>query len=143
MKWIVFLSALLLIVPLVAHRAAVSPLARRVLVGLVGFSVFHVADINLISDETYRGDSTGLEVTTIDLMVLSLFIAQRIRNVPRFEGPKLTFVRLLYLAAAVASLMAAPLLLRSSFSVWKLLRMFFAFSVMAVELTDIAQARAA
>jgi hypothetical protein len=126
-----------------AHRASVSPLARRVLVGLVGFSVFHVVDINLISDETYRGDSTGIEVTAIDLIVLSLFIAQRVRRAPRLEGPKLTFVRLFYLAAAVASLVAAPLLLRSSFSVWKLLRMFFAFSVMAVELTDLAQARAA
>jgi len=143
-KWIVFLSALLIVVPLLAHRAVVSPLARKVIVGLVGFSVFHVVDINLISDETYRGDSTGLEVTTIDLMVLSLFIAQRFRGGPRLEGggPKLTFVRLFYLAAAVASVFAAPLIMRSSYSVWKLLRMFFAFSVMAVELADMAQARA-
>jgi hypothetical protein len=142
-KWIVFFAAILVVVPLLAHRASVSPLARKIIVGLVGFSVFHVIDINLISDETYRGDSTGVEVTAIDLMVLSLFIAQRVRKAPRLEGPKLTFVRLFYLAAAVASLLAAPLLLRSSFSVWKLLRMFFAFSVMAVELTDMAQARAA
>lgn len=143
MKWIVFLGALFVVVPLLAHRAAQSTLTRRILAGLIGFSVFHVVDINLISDETYRGDSTGLEVTAIDLMVLSLFVAQRLRGGPKLEGPKLTYVRLFYLAAAVASLLAAPLFLRSSYSVWKLLRMFFAFSVMAVELTDLAQARAA
>lgn len=142
MKWIVFLSAIFIIVPLLAHRAVVSPFVRRVVVGLVGFSVFHMVDINLITDETYRGDSTGIEVAAIDLMVLSLFIAQRVRKAPRIEGPKLRFVRYFYLAAAVVSLLAAPLLLRSSYSVWKLLRMFFAFSVMAVELTDLAQARA-
>ncbi len=143
MKWIVFLGAILVALPIMAHYAASSTWARRLLVGLMAFSVFHVIDINLISDETYRGDSTGIEVTTIDLVALALFIAQRIRGAAPEGGPKFTWARYIYLGAAVASLLASPIALRSGYSVWKLARMFFAFSVMAVELTDLAQMRAA
>lgn len=143
MKWIVFLGALLGIVPLLSYGAIRSTPFRRALVGLIAFSVFHTADINIISHETYRGDSSGIEVTTIDLMALSLFVAQRVRGARPFEGFRFTWSRMLYLGAVLLSLTAAPLLLHATYSVWKLLRMFFAFSVLATEFTDLASVRAA
>jgi O-antigen ligase len=76
-------------------------------------------------------------------MALALFIAQRLRGEKRPEGPRFTWARYAYLGAALLSLVAAPLVMRSGYSIWKLLRMFFTFSVLAAELTDLAQVRAA
>jgi hypothetical protein len=141
-KWIVFLVAICVVTPLLARYAARSEVVRRWLVGLMAFSVFHTVDINLIT-ELYRGDSTGIEVTLLDLMALALYAAQRRRRVPTPDGPRFTWVRFLYLGVAILSMTASPSLMLSWFSVWKIVRMYFVFSVLFVEFAELAQVRAA
>jgi hypothetical protein len=136
MKWIALAVALLVGVPYLARRMAASLTVRRVAVGVLAFDLFNPLHINLISDEHYRGDSRGIEVTTVDLIVLALFLANRARaGVPKTH--RLGLVRLFYLGAVLLSATATPDLLRTSFSVWKLLRMFFAFDVLATAFVEL------
>lgn len=143
MKWVVFAVALFVCVPVIARWCARSARAQEILVGAIAFDLFNPAHVNFFSDENYRGDSRGLEITTVDLMVLALFVAQLLRGVRAPSGTRFGVVRALYLAALLLSLSASPDLLRSLFSVWKLLRMFFAFSVLTTAFAEIALVQAA
>jgi hypothetical protein len=104
--------------------------------GLIAFDLFNPAHINLISEETYRGDSRGIEITTVDLLVLALYVAQTRRGRAAPSGRRFLFARLLYFAAVLASMTASPDVLRSIYSVWKLTRMYFAFSVLATAFVE-------
>jgi len=108
----------------------------------MGLELFSPHHINLISDENYRGDSRGIEVTTVDLMALTLWIAQRTRG--KLPGGLAPFAipRWFYFAAALASLSATPDVLRSTYSVWKLARMFAYFSILAGAFREVTLARA-
>lgn len=143
MKWIVFLVTLLGVVPWLGDRAARSEVVRRWLVFSIAFELFNPHHINLISDENYRGDSRGIEVTTVDLLALTLWLAQRTRGrLPAGLTAPFFLPRMLYLGAALASLTATPELLRSLFSVWKIVRMYFYFVALEGAFAELTLARA-
>jgi hypothetical protein len=143
MKWIVFLVTLLGVVPWLGDRAARSEVVRRWLVFGIAFELFNPHHINLISDENYRGDSRGIEVTTVDLLALTLWLAQRARGrLPAGLTAPFFLPRMLYLGAALASLTATPELLRSLFSVWKIVRMYFYFVALEGAFAELTLARA-
>lgn len=136
MKFVVLFCALFVLVPLVAVKASKSELWRKVVIGLIAFDLFNPQHINIVSDENYRGDSRGIEVTTVDLMILAMFVCQRLRKQPGFGGTRFVGIRLAYLTAVLLSFTATPDAFRSFYSLWKLLRMFFAFDVLATAFAD-------
>lgn len=142
-KWIVFFVTLAVVVPWLGERAARSDKVRRWLVFGIAFELFNPHHINLISDENYRGDSRGIEVTTVDLLVLALWLAQRARKrLPSGITSPFFLPRMFYLGAALASLSATPDMLRSTFSVWKIVRMYGYFGVLSAAFAELDLARA-
>jgi hypothetical protein len=142
-KWVVLAVALFGLVPYFAKRASTSLETRRWLAGLLAFDLFNPAHVNFLSDENYRGDSRGVEITTVDLLVLALFVGQRIRGASAPSTHRFRLVRGLYFLAAIVSITNSPDVLRSMFSIWKLLRMFFAFDVLASAFAEISVVEAA
>jgi len=65
-KWVAFFGALFVGVPLLRAVLARDPRARALAITFVCFDLFNPMHINLISQETYRGDSRGIEITTVD-----------------------------------------------------------------------------
>lgn len=125
MKFLALLAAVLALFPAsraLARRPAWLPWVLRAL-GPIAFLDVHV---NLISYEQYRGDSRGIEITLFDLVIGLLAL-----TIPAEPGapPSLRAPRYAYWAAACLSVFVAPSALFGSFSVWKLTRMLFAFSI--------------
>jgi hypothetical protein len=148
LKILVFLAALFVFVPIAARLASTSVVARRWVVGVMAFSVFHRISMSFFH-EFYRGESSDFEVTLLDLLALALYIAQHLRGARQrgsgasTERSPYAWPRRLYLGAALLSMTASPSLLLSSFSLWKLLKMYFLLSVLSVEFAEIEQIRAA
>lgn len=94
-----------------------------VLLGLLPF--LSPPDINFASHELYRGDSRGFEVTAVDVLALSLFVAL---PRPRHASP-FRVARYAYLVAALVSVTLASYPLFALFSVWKVVRMYFLLAV--------------
>jgi O-antigen ligase len=136
MKWLALALALLVVVPLAARQAAAAPRFRQFLVGLLAFDLFNPAHVNFLSDESYRGDSRGLEITTVDLLMVALFVAQRRRGV-QGGRPRFLIVRILSMVSLLLSLTGSPDVMRSLFGVWKLARMFCMFSVLATAFLEL------
>lgn len=95
----------------------------------IGLSHF---SINLISYAQYRGDSRGLEVTTVDFLMAALFFLLK----PSMRATPYRRTRLLYLAAVVLSIGAAQVPLYSLFGLWKLLRMYAVVVVLSKACED-------
>jgi O-antigen ligase len=109
---------------------------------ILALALFHPAHVNLLSDETYRGDARGFELTSVDLLALALFIAARLRRAP--PSPRAFVIpRVAYAVAVALSVFASPDALRSMFGVWKLARMYFLFAVLAAELVELPMVLAA
>jgi O-Antigen ligase len=142
-KWVAFIGALLFLVPWLGARAAASAKIRGYIVTALAFDLFNPAHVNFFSDEHYRGDSRGFEVTSVDLLVLTLAIAQRQRGANPAKTHRFFIPRMLYLTAAVLSAAFGHDPFRSAFSIWKILRMFGYFSVLAGAFQDLALANAA
>jgi hypothetical protein len=136
MKWLALALSLLVVVPLAAHQATASTRFRQFMVGLLAFDVFNPEHVNFLSDESYRGDSRGFEVTTVDLLIAALFLAQRRRGVTGGR-PRFLVQRILWPVAMLLSLTASPDVLRSLYGVWKLARMLCMFSVLAVAFLEL------
>ena len=131
------LVMLVVIVPLLALKASESAKIRHIVLGLATFDLFNPMHVNLISQEHYRGDSRGIEVTTVDLLILSLFISQRLRRQPIMKGRRFLFVRGLYLFFVLLSFSASPDWLKSFFGLWKILRMYFYFDTVATAFLEL------
>ncbi len=116
-----------------ARFARDRPAARWWITAALAIDLFNPAHINIVSQESYRGDSRGIEVTTVDLLALVLALAQRgpARAVERYR-----LVRGLYMLAMLASFADTPDALKSAFSVWKLARMYFFFETLATCFLD-------
>jgi hypothetical protein len=137
MKWVALIGAFLVGVPMLSHLARRDPRIRQLIATLLAFVIFDPVDVNIISEETYRGDSRGIEITNVDLLMLSLW-GSCPKNRPA-EAPAWTALiipRALYLTALLLSFTETPDALKSSYSVWKLLRMYLFFSVMSGVLRD-------
>lgn len=124
MKWLAFAVALAIVYPLallVRERPRVVELMVLSL-GLLPFSDVH---INLVSFEHYRGDSRGLEITIVDIVIAVLALALP----PAREKSPYRLARFLYFLAALISIGEAPNQFFATFSMWKLLRMYQALTV--------------
>ena len=129
LKWLAALVAVIASVA-AAPLLRANPRLRSWTLGAMGFLPFaglqHFS-LNLVyADEFYRGDSTGLEVTAIDFLMLALWLA-----LPKRSPGPYRIARLLYLAAVLVPLSFAPVPVLSMFSLWKLLRMYAVVTVVA------------
>src|SRR5262245_23373277 len=116
MKWVIFLGAVFSVYPFGCWLRDHPRFQLRVwtLLGFLPF--FQPLDIGIISDQLYPGDSHGIEVALIDLLVLSLFVARRqsARPLP-FRAAMAA-----YLGAAALSMVGASWRLAAFFYIWKL-----------------------
>jgi O-antigen ligase len=126
-KWIVFVLALVAVVPAGIYLRRRPHLVPRIYT-LIPFLIFYgldSLDINVVSFEDYRGDSRGIEVTVVDLLIGALAI-----GLPPARGRSpYPLQRWAYLLAVLVSVWVAPVALYASFSVWKLVRMYAVFLV--------------
>ncbi len=142
MKWIALLFALAVVVPVLAWKCCQSTSARTWTLRALAAALFQPVHVNFFSDETYRGDARGFEITSVDVIVLALFFAARWRRAP--AAPR-AFVapRIAYAATVLVSVLASDDALRSMYGAWKLARMYFAFAVLAGELVELPMVLAA
>jgi hypothetical protein len=141
-KWIALLCVLGIALPLLARWGAKSPSVRAWILRVLAVLLFHPAHINLLSDETYRGDARGFELTSVDILVAALFLAARLRRAP--ASPRAFVIpRVAYGGAVVLSVLASPDALRSLYGMWKLARMYFMFAVLVGELVELPMVIAA
>jgi hypothetical protein len=142
-KWVVLVVAFTVLLPMMADVATKSARARQILVTLLAFEIFSPSHVNLYSQEMYRGESRGFEITSVDIIVLALMIAQRRRKVVVSTAHRMPFQRGVYLLLVVISAFAGVDAFRSAFSIWKLLRMYLAFSVLSGVFQEMELANAA
>lgn len=141
MKWIAFFGALFVGVPLLKMVLERDPRARALAITFVCFDLFNPMHINLISQENYRGDSRGIEITTVDLILLALrFALPRTREKP---ATRHVLVRSFFFLCVLLSFKDTPDVLKSAFSLWKLTRMYMAFDTMVVAFLDVQLVAAA
>jgi hypothetical protein len=126
-KWVIFALAITAVLPFgmwLRRRPHLLPTIFAAMPLLVFYGLDSL-DINVISYEDYRGDARGIEVTIVDLLLGASALA-----LPRASAPApYRLPRWAYMAAVLVSAALSPVLLYSSFSVWKLLRMYFLFAV--------------
>jgi hypothetical protein len=135
-KWVALLFVLVA-VPLVASRAKGDANLRGWIATLMAFSVFDPIHVNLISEEAYRGDSRGIEITSVDVLMVILWRALPAdRDDLRPKWAALWLPRLLYMAAVLASFSATPDVLKSMYGLWKLARMYVFFCVLCGALRE-------
>lgn len=127
MKWSIFLAALLLVYPagILLRRNPQLRMVASFLIGIFPFVGLGFFDINFLVDADYRGDARGFEVTLLDLLLLAVYLSQPRR---RISSPFLA-ARCAYFVVALLSVAAAVEPLFAWFSVWSLVRMYFAFEV--------------
>jgi hypothetical protein len=133
-KWVAFFAAVFIGVPVLSQHLTRSARARELALIFIGVDLFNPMHINLISQETYRGDSRGIEITTVDLALLAFRFAKLERGPD--PATRHTFVRGFYLLTVLLSFNDTPDGLKSFFSVWKLVRMYLAFDTLATVLVD-------
>lgn len=97
------------------------------LVGFLPFYGLDSVDINVLSFEHYRGDSRGIEITLLDLLLLSMRMTlPRRRTPPPMLAASTAYAVVVTLSAVIAF---SPLF--AIFSVWKLARMLLLVRVVA------------
>lgn len=140
-KWIAFFGAVFVGVPVLVSLLREKAWLKIALMTWVSIDLFNPMHINLISQENYRGDSRGIEITTVDLALIAL----RLSLPPTKQRPATRhyIVRTLFFVAVMLSLKDTPDTLKSLFSVWKLVRMYMAFDAWALLLLDLSLVAAA
>src|SRR5262245_57283252 len=99
MKWVALIFGALATYPIgrwLRGRRDLHPVFVTALGFLPFFNEIHV---NLLSREFYRGDSRGIEVTLMDLLVLSLLFCFPSSR----QGAPFRALRIVYLAAVLLS----------------------------------------
>lgn len=136
MKWIVFIAALGLVVPLAVWLRGNPALAPRLymLLGILPFwiSATPELDIALVSWRTWFGHTHGIEVTSIDFLALAILISQ---PRARYSIP-FRIVFAMYFVAIVVSVFQARVPLAAGFYVWQLVRMYVIYEVVARACAD-------
>jgi O-antigen ligase len=134
MKYVVFGLAFVFGVPLMALAATYYPKARSWLLSLLiatpvlGGGV----KLNFLSMESYRGPDRGFEVTLADLIALALAFSLVLRDRGRVRWlPTNSLWMLAFFLVAVASAFVAPVGVYAGFTLWKMVRMYLVFWVVA------------
>lgn len=140
MKWIVFFAALAL-TPVLGRWLRMRPKTQPYVWSAIAFLPFFGLDamkINVVSYELYRGDSRGIEITIVDLLVLALSLALPPPRHPLpYRGAVLAYAAITSLSTFWA---VAPLF--ATFSVWKLMRMILLLRVVSRGCEDVRVAPA-
>jgi len=134
MKYAVFGLAFVIGVPLMAVGAMFYRKVRAWLLSLLIATPVLGAGVklNFVSMETYRGPDRGFEVTLADLVALALAIALLLRERGRLRWlPANSLWMLVFFLISVASAFVAPVGLYAGFTLWKMVRMYLVFWVVA------------
>lgn len=142
MKWVVFISALLVGVPAMVVVLRAAEKYRRM--ALVVFFVLLLNTlegslaINIVSRELYRGWSRGMEITALDLFSLgvALYVLLTPSGANRRRTPYEVWVFAAFLFFAFASFALSWQPLYAWFGWWKLVRGFAVFAVFSRFLDD-------
>jgi hypothetical protein len=130
-KWIALVVMSLVVFPL-GRAAAKDPRIARYLATAIGFLPFYLVSINVISYEAYRGDARGLELTLLDFLLVSLWIA-----LPPSSSPTpMPWARYAYLAVAALSVVRADIPLYAGFGLFRLVRLYVLFHVLVRAFRD-------
>lgn len=133
MKWLALALALAVLYPL-GRAARANPRLRAAFAAMLGFLPFYEVHVNFFSNESYRGDSRGLEITLLDLVgvVLAIALPERTR---RHAAP-FRWQKLAYLLVVAISVSQAELPLFAMFGLWKVVRLFAVSTVAARAVDD-------
>ena len=129
MKYLIFLIALLGVVPL-GYILTLNRKFMRYAFFAVSLPVmmFNQVSINFFSHETYRGTSRGMEVSLVYLLALAMLIGMWIlyRKKPLLPdiGSKIYWI---YFLLCIPSLINADNTLFSWFELWKMIMMYIVF----------------
>lgn len=130
MKYAVFFAFGALVIPAGAAWASSSRRGRNVILAALVFSTAlgDVASINFFSAEWYRGPDRGFEVTLTDLLAVALalgLLARSYRRIVWLPFNTLWLALFFTLATLSAATSTEPFL--SSFTLWKMIRVFFLY----------------
>ena len=131
MKLAVVLAALALVYPAGRILKKREAWLRFAVIALGALPFLHLESMSVSffyeydTELEFRGDSRGLEVALIDILMLVLWVAlpRASRRVP------MRYVQLLYFLVAAFSIQNAPLPGYSAFAVWKVFRAFFLMGI--------------
>ena len=140
-KYFIFFTIFFTGIPIGFHLAKIYPkIEKYILFGALFFTC-QMEDINFFSQETYRGSSRGFEIGLVDIVTFILFflILHKKKQFPIQLFPAGSFLYFAYFFGSLLSLMNSHLLLHSSFELFKMLRMYFYFWVIANYLNNIKQ----
>lgn len=134
MKYVIYTIVVLAGVPWVASFAKKSEKNRAILLAVMAFSQTLGAKtaFNYLSMEKYRGVDRGFQITLTDLIAWGLLIylnGSRNRAITKF--PKGSALCVVLFLIALVSAFQAPVLMYSMFTIWKFVRIFIVFVVMA------------
>lgn len=126
LKQYIFLAMSMAFIPTAAWFGIRYRWAERLLVAATFFSTCYLIDINILSMETYRGDTRGFEFGTTDWMVLSLLLVMAFsprwrKKRPELLPPNATLL-LLYLVLAFSSLFVSEVPIYGAFGLSKIVR---------------------
>jgi O-antigen ligase len=126
LKHYIFLAMSMAFIPTAAWLGIRYRWAERLLVAATFFSTCYLIDINILSMETYRGDTRGFEFGTTDWMVLSLMLVMTFSPRWRKKRPELlppnASLLLLYLVLAFSSLFVSEVPIFGAFGLSKIVR---------------------
>ena len=134
MKYAVFAVAFVLGVPLMAVAATLYAKAREWLFTFLIASPMlgNAVKLNFVSMETYRGPDRGFEVTLADLVTLALLFSLVARDRGRLRWlPTNSLWMLLFFLVSLVSVRVAPVGVYAAFTLWKMVRMYLLFWVVA------------
>lgn len=130
LKYVIFFLTMGFGVPTGYYLCQRNKMAERIFFFLTIFFTVKMEDINLISRETEKLTSRGLEVGMVDICIMILFFVV-------YSNPhkKTTFPRgygwfVAYFVLSLVSLVNADYPLFSLFEIWKMIRMFVFFWTM-------------
>jgi hypothetical protein len=132
-KWLALVLALAVLYPL-GRAARANARLRATFAAMLGFLPFYEVHVNFFSNENYRGDSRGLEITLLDLVGVVLALALPART--RSHAPPFRWQKLAYVLVVAISVSQAELPLFAMFGLWKVVRLFAVSTVAARAVDD-------
>ena len=131
MKWLIFLAASAVIVPLTAALCTMGARYRSWLLAALALTPFFgdLVNINLLSMEQYRGPDRGFEISLTDLVALGLATGLLAKPSRLGLWPPGTLPGLLLFGLATVGTLFAEVPLFGAFTLWKCLRLYLLFWV--------------
>ncbi|ROS01510.1 O-antigen ligase-like membrane protein [Sinobacterium caligoides] len=128
-KYVIFFFTLFVAVPAGYLLASQSKVVERLVIFFYVFFGCHMADINFISLEAYRGTSKGFEIGMIDMVmyILVLLVIKRKQQYPIVWLPPGSILYFIYFFFSCLSTVNAEEPIYSAFEMFKMVRMYIYF----------------